>query len=118
MTYGWKLKKTFMSWGHNIINTVPFNEKIETLSPGDEITYDLVNEIELFNKYNGKRMPTRFSIKAKYTYDQKTIEEITKINILQNFNLLAYCAPTAKDLKGIEEAIVSLKDAVEKLKVR
>lgn len=110
-----KIDKPFYQYGmgsedKNIANFPAFQEPIDSLPPGATLFFDLAQGFVIFGKdANPNKTPVKFSIKAVYSYGEKTVEEVTNIDLQPYLNSRSERNPLIEELGEIRKAIEGIK---------
>lgn len=101
----------------NIATFAAFDEIIESFSPGEEMTFSLAQYFVLFGKDADKKfLPQNFTITAEYSYANKTVKEMTKIDLSAYYGSDLPQDPYIRKLKNLIEAIESIAVSISEKK--
>lgn len=109
-----EIDKSFYQFGmgreeNNIAKFHAFQNPIECLPPGTSLFFDLAQGFVIFGKEGSPdKTPTTFSIKATYSYADKTVEELTQIDLNPYQNSRNEPNPILEELEQIRKAIEGL----------
>ncbi|MBI5875740.1 MAG: hypothetical protein HZB81_07880 [Deltaproteobacteria bacterium] len=109
------IDKAFHQFGRddenkNIANFPAFQEPIDCLPPGATLFFDLAQGFVIFGKdANPQKTPVKFSVKAVYSYAEKTVEEVTNIDLQPYLNSRSERNPIVEELGDIRKAIEGIK---------
>lgn len=94
---------------NNIANFPAFQKPIDCFPPGTSLCFDLAQGFIIFGKdANPNVTPTKFSIKAIYSYTEKTVEEVTNIDLQPYLNSRSEPDSLIEELEKIQKAIAGL----------
>ena len=94
---------------NNIANFPAFQKPIDCFPPGTSLCFDLAQGFIIFGKdANPNITPTKFSIKAIYSYAEKTVEEVTNIDLQPYLNSKREPDSLIEELEKIQKAIKDL----------
>ncbi len=109
-----EIDRPFYQYGHdtednNLAIFSAFQNSIDCFSPGASLIFALAQGFVIFGK-DAKldKTPIKFSVKARYAYAEKTVEEVTYIDLHQYLNSQSEPAPILEELKKIVKAIENL----------
>lgn len=114
------IDKSFYKFGRNsdeenLASFAAFNNVIESFPPGSEIIFSLAQSFKLFEeKADINTLPQTFTIIAEYSFDNKTVKEITVIDLKAYFRADIPQDPYVRKLKDIIKAIEKVADGVNK----
>jgi len=110
-----EIDKSFYQFGYegednNIANFSAFQRPIDCIPPMMSLTFDLAQDSVIFGKDDKpEKPPSKFSIKAKYSYAGQQVEEITNIDLQPYLNSRNEPNPIIDELEGIKKAIEKIK---------
>ena len=94
----------------NLANLNAFQNTIDCFPPSSQLTFSLAQGIHLFSEgADPNRTPPTFSIKAIYSYGDKTYDETTIIDLRQYLNTEPEPNPLIDQLKEIKEVLKQKK---------
>lgn len=94
---------------NNIAKFPAFQKPIDCFPPGMLLCFDLAQGFVIFGKNaNPNITPTKFSIKAIYSYAERTVEEVTNVDLQPYLNSRSEPDPLIEELEKIRKAIEGL----------
>lgn len=95
---------------NNIAIFSAFQKPIDCIPPMTSLIFDLAQGFVIFGKdAKPEKTPSKFSIKAKYSYAGQHVEEITNIDLQPYLNSRNEPYPIIEELEGIRKAIENIK---------
>ncbi len=107
-----QIDKAFYQFGEhqkeqNLANFSAFQQPIESFPPGAELTFYLAHGSVLFGENARPEItPLVFTVKASYSYPQKTVEEATTIDLRQYLKTVVGSDTVVDELKEIRKCLV------------
>jgi len=93
----------------NIATFSAFQKPIDCFPPGMSLCFDLAQGFVIFGKdANPNITPVKFSIKAIYSYGERTVEEVTNVDLQPYLNSRSEPEPKIEELEKIRKAIEGL----------
>lgn len=109
-----EIDKSFYQFGmegeeNNIANFPVFQKPIACLPPMTSLTFDLAHGPVIFGENtNPDKTPTKFSIRAMYSYAGEKVEEVTHIDLQPYLNSINEPNPLIEEFEGIRKAIENI----------
>ena len=106
-----ELDRNFYKYGksqerHNLAGLSAFQDVIDCFPPNAELVFALAQGFVIFGSNSDPNVtPPSFSIKATYSYSQKTVTEVTSVDLKPYLYSQPEPAPLLDRLEAIEKAI-------------
>jgi len=95
-------------------NETLFAKGAGTFPPGAEIGYTLASTVQMTADPKPGKMPDQFTVTARYSYQDKDVEEEFEINLRQFAkNILVYRG-ARRELKEMRETLEDVSDSLER----
>jgi hypothetical protein len=110
------LDKDFYQYGQpgqpNLRDSVAFQEPIEQLPPGAELVFGLAQGFVVLDAANENVTPPVFSVRARYSFGEKTFSENTTIDLRPYRDGMLPASAETEELKRIREQLEQIAAAL------